>query len=49
MVGWDSSWGTRGGVAYIGVPLVDHIKVHIVERIDLCHCLVWRCMEGDQH
>lgn len=41
--------GEKGGVTYIGVPLVNDIKVHIVERIDLRHCLVWCCMERDQH
>lgn len=41
--------GLCGRGAYIGAPLVNHVQVHIVESIDLRHCLVRRSMQRDQH
>ena len=35
--------------AYVGAPLVYHVQVYIVERVDLGHGLVRRRVQRNQH
>lgn len=39
----------RGGGAYVSAPLVNHVQVHVVERVDLGHSVVRRRVQGNQH
>lgn len=47
------SWGRgrafRTGGTYIGAPLVNHVQVHVVERVDLGHSVVRRRVQRNQH